>query len=328
MPIIHQCTGTLDYMGLNGRLVIPPLTDRIYLTLSRALPCWYWKDEAPIRGFGPAAVLVMACELKQGPPGQNKDVVLMRPLRDMNFPKFVFEVFLGLIGDFFPGLDCPRVHYPKFNDAMEGVPSDGKHIQLPHRDGVCGSKEVGIQLCYVLKALLAIHIGQMTPLWSLTLWWLSTGFSGSSCGGMIDTYVKQQAQLPGLLDLGRSPPTTSTVQYSFAAQVGAVLLPTMNVSPAIPPWMCRGAWKPVWKRHFWPSVGKTAAHLCGRHMNSLQWISRMFRIYPSKATMELYDHAPSKFDCIFNLRDLSLITATVYFLSFLHYNTGTATIVL
>eukprot|EP00731_Ephydatia_muelleri_P006892 Em0003g1140a len=223
MPIIHQCTGTLDYMGLNGRLVIPPLTDRIYLTLSRALPCWYWKDEAPIRGFGPAAVLVMACELKQGPPGQNKDVVLMRPLRDMNFPKFVFEVFLGLIGDFFPGLDCPRVHYPKFNDAMEGVPSDGKHIQLPHRDGVCGSKEVGIQLCYVLKALLAIHIGQMTPLWSLTLWWLSTGFSGSSCGGMIDTYVKQQAQLPGLLDLGRSPPTTSTVQYSFAAQVGAVV---------------------------------------------------------------------------------------------------------
>lgn len=79
------------------------------------------------------------------------------------------------------------------------------------------------QLCYVLKALLAIHIGQMTPLWSLTLWWLSTGFSGSSCGGMIDTYVKQQAQLPGLLNLGRSPPTTSTVQYSFAAQVGAVV---------------------------------------------------------------------------------------------------------
>ncbi|KAL5463285.1 hypothetical protein EMCRGX_G032175 [Ephydatia muelleri] len=218
------------------------------------------------------AVLVMACELKQGPPGQNKDVVLMRPLRDMNFPKFVFEVFLGLIADFFPGLDCPRVHYPKFNDAMEGVPSDGKHIQLPHRvgkDGVCGSKEVGIQLCYVLKALLAIHIGQMTPLWSLTLWWLSTGFSGSSCGGMIDTYVKQQAQLPGLLNLGRSPPTTSTVQYSFAAQVGGLwflwgetgtsktekiqnysstLLPTMNVSPAIPPWMCRGAWKPAQDR--------------------------------------------------------------------------------
>ena len=82
------------------------------------------------------------------------------------------------------------------------------------------------QLCYVLKALLAIHIGQMMPLWSLTLWWLSTGFSGSSCGGMIDTYVKQQALLTedsrpaGPWEI---PPTTSTVQYSFAAQVGAVV---------------------------------------------------------------------------------------------------------
>eukprot|EP00731_Ephydatia_muelleri_P015960 Em0009g384a len=215
------------------------------------------------------AVLVMACELKQGPLDQNKDVVLMRPLRDMNFPKFVFEVFLGLIGDFFPGLDCPRVHYPKFNDAMEGVPSDGKHIQLPHRVG---------KIVQTMLKWLHLHDGGLN--------WKGLG----SCGGMIDTYVKQQAQLPGLLDLGRSPPTTSTVQYSFAAQVGAVLLPTMNVSPAIPPWMCRGAWKPVWKRH-----------------NSLQWISRMFRIYPSKATMELYDHAPSKFDCIFNLRDIATV---------------------
>eukprot|EP00731_Ephydatia_muelleri_P038617 Em0830g3a len=120
----------------------------IYLTLSRALPAGIGKMKHLFEALGLLwgitnggesmdykAVLVMACELKQGPLDQNKDVVLMRPLRDMNFPKFVFEVFLGLIGDFFPGLDCPRVHYPKFNDAMEGVPSDGKHIQLPHRVG-------------------------------------------------------------------------------------------------------------------------------------------------------------------------------------------------
>ena len=60
----------------------------------------------------------------------------MRALRDMNLPKFVYDdvpLFLGLISDLFPGLDCPRVRYPNFNDAVEAVLEDNKYIHLPHQ---------------------------------------------------------------------------------------------------------------------------------------------------------------------------------------------------
>ncbi|XP_075882096.1 dynein axonemal heavy chain 10-like isoform X2 [Nelusetta ayraudi] len=79
------------------------------------------------------SVLVMAGELKRGSPDIHEDVVLMRALRDMNLPKFVFEdvpLFLGLISDLFPGLDCPRVRYPNFNDAVEYILQDKKYIMM------------------------------------------------------------------------------------------------------------------------------------------------------------------------------------------------------
>ncbi|XP_055020703.1 dynein axonemal heavy chain 10 [Boleophthalmus pectinirostris] len=82
------------------------------------------------------SVLVMAGELKRGSPHLNEDVVLMRALRDMNLPKFVFEdvpLFLGLISDLFPGLDCPRVRYPDFNDAVENTLQDNKYVLLPNQ---------------------------------------------------------------------------------------------------------------------------------------------------------------------------------------------------
>ncbi|XP_069565682.1 dynein axonemal heavy chain 10 [Brachyistius frenatus] len=82
------------------------------------------------------SVLVMAGELKRGSPDLSENVVLMRALRDMNLPKFVFEdvpLFLGLISDLFPGLDCPRVRYPNFNDAVEQTLQEKKCVMLSHQ---------------------------------------------------------------------------------------------------------------------------------------------------------------------------------------------------
>ncbi len=80
------------------------------------------------------SVLVMAGELKRNSPELTEDVVLMRALRDMNLPKFVFEdvpLFLGLISDLFPGLICPRVQYPDFNAAVEAVLAANSLVVLP-----------------------------------------------------------------------------------------------------------------------------------------------------------------------------------------------------
>ncbi|XP_015260407.1 PREDICTED: dynein heavy chain 10, axonemal [Cyprinodon variegatus] len=82
------------------------------------------------------SVLVMAGELKRSSPDLKEDVVLMRALRDMNLPKFVFEdvpLFLGLISDLFPGLDCPPVRHPNFNDAVEKTLEENKYIILPQQ---------------------------------------------------------------------------------------------------------------------------------------------------------------------------------------------------
>ena len=54
----------------------------------------------------------------------------------MNLPKFVFEdvpLFLGLIGDLFPGLDCPRVRYPNFNDAVEETLAKNNYVLLENQ---------------------------------------------------------------------------------------------------------------------------------------------------------------------------------------------------
>jgi dynein heavy chain len=80
------------------------------------------------------SVLVMAGALKRDTPDFSEDLVLMRALRDMNSPKFVFEdvpLFLGLIGDLFPALDCPRVLQKSLKNAViEELEKEG----LKHND--------------------------------------------------------------------------------------------------------------------------------------------------------------------------------------------------
>jgi len=47
--------------------------------------------------------------LKRGAPEMSEHLVLMRALRDMNLPKFVYDdvpLFLGLVNDLFPGRLC------------------------------------------------------------------------------------------------------------------------------------------------------------------------------------------------------------------------------
>lgn len=46
---------------------------------------------------------------------------------------YILLLLPGLIADLFPGLDCPRVRYPDFNDAVESVLVNNKYILDEHQ---------------------------------------------------------------------------------------------------------------------------------------------------------------------------------------------------
>ncbi|KAM9783033.1 dynein axonemal heavy chain 11 [Neosynchiropus ocellatus] len=67
------------------------------------------------------SVLVVAGELRRRDKQRPEDQVLMRALRDFNLPKIVTEdvsVFLGLLGDLFPGLEVERERDYEFESAV------------------------------------------------------------------------------------------------------------------------------------------------------------------------------------------------------------------
>jgi dynein heavy chain len=52
----------------------------------------------------------------------------------MNLPKLVPEdvpLFLALVRDLFPGLECPRVGYPDFSAAVEAALAEQDYVVLP-----------------------------------------------------------------------------------------------------------------------------------------------------------------------------------------------------
>lgn len=101
------------------------------------------------------SVLNMAGQLKRTSGDLPENVVLMRALRDMNLPKFVYDdvpLFLGLIRDLFPDLECPRVRYPDFNEAVEAVLEERGYIVLPEQVNT-------LQTCFKkLRCLIANYI--------------------------------------------------------------------------------------------------------------------------------------------------------------------------
>eukprot|EP00339_Tiarina_fusa_P011809 CAMPEP_0117061248 /NCGR_PEP_ID=MMETSP0472-20121206/42622_1 /TAXON_ID=693140 ORGANISM="Tiarina fusus, Strain LIS" /NCGR_SAMPLE_ID=MMETSP0472 /ASSEMBLY_ACC=CAM_ASM_000603 /LENGTH=76 /DNA_ID=CAMNT_0004779815 /DNA_START=59 /DNA_END=289 /DNA_ORIENTATION=- len=73
----------------------------------------------------------MAGQLKRDNMDLSEDLVLMRALRDMNMPKFIYEdvpLFSGLIADLFPGMDPKRKAYEKKDKIASVIEGDGYKV--------------------------------------------------------------------------------------------------------------------------------------------------------------------------------------------------------
>lgn len=79
------------------------------------------------------SVLRMAGLAKRQMPDAPESVILMRVLRDTNITKFTFEdipLFMGLLKDLFPGIECPRVGYPELAETVKKVLQQSGFILL------------------------------------------------------------------------------------------------------------------------------------------------------------------------------------------------------
>ncbi|KAK9295362.1 hypothetical protein QLX08_010308 [Tetragonisca angustula] len=75
------------------------------------------------------SVLVMAGSLKRNNPDKPEDVVLIRALRESNIPKFLrddAELFEGIVGDLFPGIDITEEDYGILRDTAIEILKEAK----------------------------------------------------------------------------------------------------------------------------------------------------------------------------------------------------------
>src|SRR5690606_33994229 len=75
------------------------------------------------------SVLVVAGAFKRAEPNLLEQALLMRALRDFNIPKIVaddLDIFFGLLGDLFPGIDVPR----KRDERFESLIRQAAHEQI------------------------------------------------------------------------------------------------------------------------------------------------------------------------------------------------------
>jgi hypothetical protein len=91
------------------------------------------------------SVLVMAGALKRGSPGMSEQLVLMRALRDMNLPKFVYDdvpLFLGLVrgAGAVLKLSCRRLQPPALTHATTHV--DGWVCACFYASGVTDMRSI------------------------------------------------------------------------------------------------------------------------------------------------------------------------------------------
>lgn len=76
----------------------------------------------------------MAGSLKREAQEVAEELTLMRALRDMNLPKFIYEdepLFLGLIEDLFPGMDIKRKPYSKKEQILDIMERLGLYKEVP-----------------------------------------------------------------------------------------------------------------------------------------------------------------------------------------------------